>query len=174
MKQIYLIVLFFFLFTFTFFSSCRKKQWGLYPNASILIGFADTGEIAKLYLIDSIIADSVKYQGYTRPIVYYYKNSDKIYLKYTHINIAPLSVDDGFRYLGIGEVPSLSADQNINTLYIEWPEGKNDTLEFKYHRDFEGPNNCNCGYPLDKLTLNDKPFVRNTNVDPDGIYLFTR
>ena len=174
MKQNHTILLFFVISTFLFFSSCGKKHWGLYPNSSILMGFADTEEIANLYSIDSVIADSLKFQGYTRPMVFYYKNKDKIYLKYTHINIAPLSTDDGFRYLGIGEVPSLSADQNINTLYIEWPEGKNDTLEVKFHRDFEGPNNCDCGYPLDKMTLNDKSFVRKTDLDPDGIYLFTR
>lgn len=155
----------------------EDKTWDLSLNHSLKIGFSDTN---MLFEKISKLAIGTKENPYVPNMIYYIDNlGNKMYDQYTILSTALfLQSNDSqypYYYINIGgtgtPISVLSARGN-KTWYIDWPKGTIDTLYADYYEDSKGPNACMCSFPLRELKLNGKPYLKKTNYDINGVYVF--
>lgn len=116
--------------------------------------------------------DSIKFGYYTKPLVYYKNKGSKVFLTYTIITTNPGNADPKY-FLSIGEIAELSAVNSIKWYYFDWPNGELDSLYADYkseHTPYD--NNCCCSAPLQALTYNNKNYIRKSDFDANGIFVF--
>jgi hypothetical protein len=171
-------LLFYFLILIHF-TNCKEKEFiskygcsgsNYYVRQSALgITFKDSQTLFNKYP-----KDSIKFGFYTKPLVYYLNNisNARTYLTYT---IITTNFDNQFPqyFLSIGEIPELSAINNIKKFYLDWPNGQTDSI-FADYFDVSTPydNECCCATPLQSLLLNNKTYISKSPYDSNGIFIF--
>lgn len=150
--------------------SCKDKRNHWYvKQLSLKFAISDTNILFKLYP-----KDSISFGYYAKNLVHY--DSAGIIKEMKYVIISRNDKDDNPKYyISIGDIAWISSGQNIKNYLIIWPNGETDTLYADYRKE-NTPyhNNCSCGEPLMELRLNGKPYVRKTNYDINGIYIFDR
>lgn len=142
------------------------------PNQALKFTFTDSNQFYKRFN-----PDSVTFGLHTPNWVYTIKDGQKNYLNYTFYSRYNPSVHNRDLlpveyYFSFGDIPSKVLSDSV---YIAWPKGKVDTFVVDYFIADQNPNlpnTCNCWTPLRSLKLNGKAFLKKTNYDKNGIYLF--
>ena len=158
-------------------NACREKDphWDLQLNTSAIIGFSDTSKFNNRYKLDSVWANLSMNEP---SLVYYLESNVKIYVE-AHISKVQYGPqgDILFPYYSIiiPKIAERSSIGGIKDYFIEWPLGRIDTLYADYVRvdsDYNGINNCNCMDPVHKLTINNQPYLEETDYTNNGVYVF--
>lgn len=153
------------------FLGCKDKNrsW-VQLQPALKFSLSDSNTLFRLYS-----KDSIKFGYYADNFIFWDSSGIRTEKKYVIIGINSQNNDTRY-YISVGNVAENSSIQNIKMYYINWPNGESDTLFADYKRDHgdNNKNSCKCIDPLIELKLNGKPFIRKTNYDINGIYIFDR
>lgn len=165
MKNILFVVFFIFI-------SCKDKygSW-VQLQPALKFSISDSNTLFRLYP-----KDSIKMNYYAEKLIYY--DSSGIKKKMNYVIIGRNDKNDDPKYhISIGNIAEKSSLENIKMYYIHWQNGEIDTLYADYKRVHASEINnytCKCNDPLVELKLNGKTYIRKTNYDINGIYIFNR
>ncbi len=146
---------------------CVPSEFVENPFTAMSFGFDSNAVYFQLMNLDAK-KDSMPI-GHLNNFLYYLNASTKVYDNYAGIDIV-----DGKYIVVSGDAFFLSYSSNQKQFYVDWPNGKTDSLFIDYKKDDSKDNSCCCQYPLQSLTLNSKSFIRKTNLDKNGVYIFER
>ncbi len=157
------------IFILLWVTSCKDKENHWYvKQVALKFGLSDSYQLYKLLNTDSIKL------GYAKDLIYYDSAGIKTKLNYIIITKNTLNTDSKY-FISVGDIAWMSSGQNIKNYYISWPNGETDTLYAEYRQESTPyKNSCSCGEPLVELKLNGKSYIRKTNYDMNGIYIFDR
>ncbi len=162
----------FLLFFPLLFVSCKDEQKNWYvKQLALKVSILDSNTLFKLYP-----KDSINLGQYADKLIYYF-DENKIIREMEYVIIDTNDRRDAHKYyISIGDIAWISSGQNIKNYFIDWPNGKTDSLYADYRKDQITPykNSCGCGEPLQELKLNGKSFISKTDYDINGIYIFDR
>ncbi len=147
----------------------EERSW-VVPQLALKFAISDSNKLFSLYPKQSMVF------GYTKNLIYYDIDGMRKEMGYVRIGINEQNSDPKY-YISVGNIAEMSSIQDIKTYYIIWPNGEKDTLLADYKREHGkiiSENNCGCNDPLVELKLNGKSFIRKTNYDINGIYIFDR
>jgi hypothetical protein len=161
MKKIFIIFSLLFL-------GCKDddpKRWVLPPQWALKFGFKNDLILKKICGDSNLIFDDSLFS-------YSINGKEKFFKGWISKNLQ----NDSFPFVvsEVADIVFLSANDHITTFYLHLPMQKVDTLYSEYERDWEGPNSCSCSMPLKELKLNGKSYIRKTDYDINGIYIFDR
>lgn len=152
--------------------NCPQSNWVESPVQATTIGFKNNSILYKLMNIAST-RDTISIAGYQNELIYYKNNNDKVFVEYVFIS-REKGGKNAQHYISTGSVLTLSHSENIKQFYIQWPNGKIDSLYVDYLKDLTRDNSCCCQYPLQSLTLNSKKYFEKKEFDNYGIYIFEK
>ena len=167
MKSKYSVLFGSFIFL-ALFGTCNKKD-PLGPqviNYSLFFLIKENGA----RLSDSVLNDMH---------LYYYENGVKKYMS----DFSRCINEGGFQAHDLGiqatrDAGWISADKNIKTFYLEYPDGSADTLYIDYrHVSYNEAvrNSCYCYYPLQSVKFNGKvPDIDSSVLMYEPVYLFIK
>ena len=147
----------------------KKRNWDKRQKA-LSFSFTDSNTLFKLYPKDSINFYTYQDKLITFDSMGIRKSKKYVILTYNELDIEPKY------FIGIGDIAEYSSIFNIKTYYINWPNGDCDTLFADYIRETgdQDKNNCKCSDPMVSLKYNGKSYIRKTNYDINGIYIFDK
>jgi hypothetical protein len=141
------------------------------PNLSLKIGFVDTN-----FIFNKYPRDSIKFNYYVDSFMFFI--DDKGIRQYQNYVIIGRNYDCSlilhypYYRISLGTIPFESAYHKVKYFYLAWPNGDIDTIYADYYIDDYGDNNCSCTEPLKELKFNEKKYIKKTDYDVNGVFVF--